>query len=141
LMEYLQSHQFEGVWLIDKLGGWLKEGLPFRGQRIIAYHKSWEYFCRDFGLEIVDYVEPKPGIPPTARHVKEVIDEIQTLGIRLLLVDNYYERNTPAEIEARTGVKAVFLPQMVGGEPGIHTVFDLYDSWVRKIRAALDSAR
>ncbi len=137
LMDYLRTQEADGAKLIDKLGGWLREGFAFRGEKVIVYHKSWEYFCRDFGLVIVDYVEPKPGIPPTAKHVKEVVDEIQALGIRLLLVDNYYERNTPREIEARTGVKALFLPHMVGGEPEIRTVFDLYDCWVRRIRDAL----
>ncbi|MGB6034492.1 MAG: zinc ABC transporter substrate-binding protein, partial [Bacteroidota bacterium] len=72
LVEFLETREYEGRKLIDILGGWLREGLPFRGKRVICYHKNWVYFARDFGLVIVDYVEPKPGIPPTAKHVKDI---------------------------------------------------------------------
>ncbi len=137
LIDFLSSQEIDGEKLIEKLGGWLKAALPFRGEKIISYHKNWEYFCRDFGLEIVDFVEPKPGIPPTAKHVKKVIDEIKQYNIRLMLVANYFEKHTPQKIEARTGVKAVFLPISVGGEPGVNTVFDLYDLWIRRINEAL----
>ncbi len=140
LMDFLNTQEIDGVKLIEKLGGWLHEGLPFRGEKIISYHKNWEYFCRDFGVEVVDFLEPKPGIPPTAKHVKEVIDEIERYGIRIMLVANHFEKNTPRKIEARTGIKAVFLPLSVEGEPGIHTVFDLYDYWVKKIREAVEAA-
>ena len=137
LFGFLNSEETDGQKLIAKLGGWLRAGLPFRGERIICYHKNWEYFCRDFGLRIVDFVEPKPGIPPTAKHVRKVIDEIEKYSIRLMLVANYFEKNTPRKIEARTGVKAVFLPLSVGGEPGVDTIFDLYDYWIGKINRAL----
>ena len=137
LIDFLKSQEMNGQKLIDKLGGWLKAALPFRGEKIISYHKNWEYFCRDFGLQIVDFVEPKPGIPPTAKHVKKVMDEIKQYNIRLMLVANYFEKHTPQKIEARTGVKAVFLPLSVGGAPGVNTVFDLYDYWIRKINEAL----
>lgn len=137
LMDFLNSEQIDGVRLIEKLGGWLRKGLVFRGEKIITYHKNWEYFCRDFGLQIVDYVEPKPGIPPTARHVKEVIDEIRRHGIRIMLVAAHFERETPRKIEERTGVKAVILPLSVEGGPGIHTIFDLYDYWVDEICKAI----
>ncbi|HFE52503.1 MAG TPA: zinc ABC transporter substrate-binding protein, partial [Bacteroidetes bacterium] len=110
LIDFLKSQEMNGQKLIDKLGGWLKAALPFRGEKIISYHKNWEYFCRDFGLQIVDFVEPKPGIPPTAKHVKKVMDEIKQYNIRLMLVANSFEKHTPQKIEARTGVKAVFLP-------------------------------
>jgi len=141
LIDFLKTQEIDGQKLIDKLGGWLKAGLPFRGEKIISYHKNWEYFCRDFGLQIVDFVEPKPGIPPTAKHVKKVIDEIKQYNIRLMLVANYFEKHTPKKIEARTGVKAVFLPISVGGEPGVNTVFDLYDLWIRRINEALGNTQ
>lgn len=137
LIEFLESEQFNGGTLLDELDGWLREAMPFRGMKIIAYHKNWEYFADIFGLQIIEFVEPKPGIPPTARHVKKVIDDIERHGIELMLVANYFEKNTPRRIEERTGVTAVFLPISVTGEPGIETLFDLYDYWIATIEDAL----
>jgi len=137
LMEFLETQKFEGEKLINKLGGWLKVALPFRGRKIIAYHRNWAYFCRDFGLEVIDYIEPKPGIPPSARHVKEVIDEIKRYRIELMLVALHFEKKTPRKIEARTGVKAVFLPLSVGGVPEVTNIFQLFDCWIEKIQEAV----
>jgi zinc/manganese transport system substrate-binding protein len=137
LLEYLETTEVEGRSLQDRLGGWLARAMPFRGTRVIAYHKNWNYFARDFGLQIIDYVEAKPGIPPSARHVKEVIDEIAQYDIRLMLVANYFEKNTPGKIEERTGVTALFLPLSVGGERGIETLFDLYSYWIDEMLRAV----
>lgn len=137
LLEHLASTEVEGRPLMDQLGGWLGRAMPFRGTRIIAYHKNWNYFARDFGLQIIDYVEAKPGIPPSARHVKEVVDEIAQYDIRLMLVANYFEKNTPLKIEERTGVKALFLPLSVGGQEGIEDLFQLYGHWVDEILRAV----
>jgi len=137
LLEYLETTEVEGRSLQDRLGGWLARAMPFRGTRVIAYHKNWNYFARDFGLQIIDYVEAKPGIPPSARHVKEVIDEIAQYDIRLMLVANYFEKNTPGKIEERTGVTALFLPLSVGGERGIETLFDLYNYWIDEMLRAV----
>ena len=137
LIEFLESEEIDGTRLIDMLGGWLKAALPFRGIRIIGYHKNWDYFAADFGMQIIDYVEPKPGIPPTAQHVKKIIDEIEQYDVRLMLVANYFEKNTPRRIEERTGVKALFLPISVTGEPGINTSFELYSYWIEKINEAI----
>ncbi len=136
LMAFLKSKDYQGGKLIDKLGGWLKEAMPFRGKKIVCYHKNWIYFARDFGLEIVDYIEPKPGIPPTAKHVKEVIEKIESQNIRVMLVANYFEKNSPKMIAQRTGIKAVFVPLDVGGEAGVDTYFDLIDYWISKLNEA-----
>lgn len=138
LIDFLEVDQYDGGPLIDLLDGYFKRALPLRGIRIIAYHKNWEYFARNFGMEIIEFVEPKPGIPPTARHVKKVIDDINDYDLKLMLVANYFEKNTPRKIESRTGIKAVFLPISVTGEPGIDTLFQLYDYWLDTILAALE---
>jgi len=138
LIDFLQNKEYGGEKLIHKLGGWLKAAMPFRGKRVIAYHKSWAYFCRDFGLEVVDHIEPKPGIPPSARHVKEVIDKIKSQQIKVMIVANYFEKKTPRKIEARTGIKAVFLPLSVGGVPEVKNTFDLFDYWIKQINRAFE---
>lgn len=136
LIDFLEAKEYGGEKLINKLGGWLKQAMPLRGRKIIGYHKNWVYFARDFGLEVVDYIEPKPGIPPTAKHVKEVIEKIVQQKIQVMIVANYFERNSPNMIAERTGIKAVFVPFDVGGEPGVNTYFDLIDYWIDNLNAA-----
>ncbi|HIE52465.1 MAG TPA: zinc ABC transporter substrate-binding protein [Armatimonadetes bacterium] len=136
LFPFLKGRQYRGKPLINYLGGWLKAALPLRGQKIIGYHKNWIYFADTFGLKIVEYIEPKPGIPPTPAHVERVIRTIRQQNVKVMLIANYFERSKPRLIEQRTGIKAVFVPLSVRGEPGVNTYFDLFDLWIRRLTAA-----
>jgi zinc/manganese transport system substrate-binding protein len=126
---------YEGGKLIDQLGGWLKKALPFRGKRIITYHKNWSYFTNTFGLNVVEYIEAKPGIPPSAKHVQNIIEMIKEQNIKLMIVATYFEKKTPQMIEAKTGIKALYLPLHVNGIPGIDDNFKLVDYWIDQINA------
>ena len=81
-------------------------------------------------------MEPKPGIPPTARHVAELVQRIEDEEIRVLLTANYFERRKPELIAARTGIVPVVVPMYVRGEPGVETYFDLVDLWLARLQAA-----
>jgi len=97
---------------------------PFKGTKIIQYHQSWDYFCSEFGLEIVGSLEPKPGIPPSASHLKEVVEAARREGVKLMLIEPYYP-NRPVEFVAReTGAKVLRLPFYVGGRKGVVTFLD-----------------
>jgi zinc/manganese transport system substrate-binding protein len=141
LIPFLEAGEQNGTRLIDLLGGWMKKALPLRGIRLITYHKNWGYLARDFGFQVVNYVEPKPGIPPSARHVRELTNQITNQDIRLLIVAGYFERNTPRSVADRTGVEVLFLPLSVTGEPGIDDMFQLYDYWIDQLTSALAAAR
>jgi ABC-type Zn uptake system ZnuABC Zn-binding protein ZnuA len=135
LVPFLAEHD-----LLDLLGGWLEEGMAFRGRRLICYHKNWIYFTSLFGLTVVDYVEPKPGIPPTARHVAGLIERIEKEDIGVLLAANYFERRKPELIAERTGIVPVVVPTSVEGEAGVVTYFDLIDMWVSRLLSAYETA-
>ena len=136
LFEFLEN-EYEGEKLLDKLGGWMKKALPFRGKEIIAYHKNWAYFARDFGLTIVGYIEVKPGIPPTPKHVEDTIQLIKDRGIDLMLVGSYFEKRKPTTIAQKTGIKALFLPIGVGGIPEATDNFKLMDYWIDQVNEAI----
>jgi len=136
LFTFLQN-EYQGEKLYDKLGGWLKKAEILRGLKVVAYHKNWIYFSETFGLQIVGYIEPKPGIPPSAKHVQNMIQIIHDQDIRLMLVASYFEKNSPRMIEDKTGVKAVYLPLFVGGLPGISDNFQLVDYWIDQLIANL----
>jgi zinc/manganese transport system substrate-binding protein len=139
LFDFLGSKQYQGASLITRLGGWLKQGEVFRGKQMVCYHKEWDYFSREFQVPCVDYIEPKPGIPPTPSHVQEVITEMKERHIPVLFAGNYYDRNQVEEVAARTGAKAVIVAGNVGGAPGINTYFDLINLWVSELARAFGS--
>ncbi len=122
--------------LREEIGGWLAEAMPFRGRKLVCYHKNWIYFTTLFGLETAGFVETKPGIPPTARHVAELVERIEQEKIGVLLAANYFERHKPELIAERTGIAAVVVPMSVAGEPGVDTYFDLVDLWIARLKAA-----
>jgi ABC-type Zn uptake system ZnuABC Zn-binding protein ZnuA len=140
LFDFLGSKQYQGAPLMTRLGGWLKQATPFRGKPVVCYHKEWDYFSEEFQVPCVDYIEPKPGIPPTPSHVQEVITEMKEQHIQVLLSTNYYDRSQVQEVAARTGARAVIVPGNVGGAPGVDTYFDLINVWVSELARAFQPA-
>jgi zinc/manganese transport system substrate-binding protein len=103
---------------------------------VACYHKEWDYFSRAFQVSCFDYVEPKPGIPPTPRHVQQIITAMRERHINVLLSTNYYDRNQVRAVAARAGGTAVIVPSNTGGAPGTETYFDLVTSWVAELARA-----
>lgn len=132
LFEFLES-DYEEQKLIDVLGGWLKKALPFRDKNIIAYHKNWVYFSDAFGLNIIGYIEPKPGIPPSAKHVQYMTNLIKEQDIKLMLVASYFERKFPQMIESKTGINALYLPLFTKSVEGVDDNFQLVDYWIDQV--------
>ena len=133
LIDFLEGQVYAGRPLLERLGGWLGRGLTFRGRKVVAYHKNWTYFADLFGLTIVDYVEPKPGIPPSARHVKELIDEIRDQEIEVLIAASYFDPRQPELIAERSGCSALILPV---GPDTEQSYADLVDLWVGRLAGA-----
>lgn len=134
LFTFLEK-DYQGEKLSNKLGGWLKKAEPFRGKKVIAYHKNWAYFTETFGLDVVGYIEPKPGIPPSAKHVQHMIQTIEDQQIKLMLVASYFEKNSPQSIADKTGIEALFLPLYVKAIPEITDNFKLVDYWIDQVNS------
>lgn len=106
---------------------WDARMAPYKGTKIVTYHRSFPNFADRFGLDIVGYVEPRPGIPPSPSHTLDLINEMKRLQVKLILVEPYFDLKTPNSIGRETGAKVlVFLPS-VGGEKEVKTYFDLFD--------------
>jgi len=131
--------EYQGAKLIDRLGGWQKKAMPFRGSKVIAYHKNWTYFARDFGLDVVGFIEPKPGIPPTPKHVQYCVNLIEEHEVDVMLVASYFEKRKPTTIAQKTGIRALFLPLSVYAIPEVTDNFALVDYWIDSINNAVSS--
>ncbi|HEU4569586.1 MAG TPA: metal ABC transporter substrate-binding protein [Gemmatimonadales bacterium] len=139
LMAFLQT-RFQGRPLLDRLGGWLKAGMAFRGQDMVCYHKEWAYFSDRFGVNCVEYIEAKPGIPPTPRHVQDVIALMKDRHIPVLFASNYFDHAQIRDVAARTGAHAVIVPENTNGAPGVDTYFQLMDTWVAELARGFQGA-
>jgi ABC-type Zn uptake system ZnuABC Zn-binding protein ZnuA len=133
---FAREQSYQGRPLTDYLGGWLERAAAFRGERMVCYHKNWAYFSQRFQVECAEYIERRPGIPPSPGHVRKVISFIQDEGIRVLLAVNYYSAEQVRRIADRTGAVAVRVPEHVDGGPGAGDYFELVDLWVEELARA-----
>ncbi|UCH35460.1 MAG: zinc ABC transporter substrate-binding protein [Armatimonadota bacterium] len=140
LIPFLRSQKFKGKPLIDYLGGWHGRMLPLRGKEVVTYHKNWVYFLDLFGLKEAGTVEPKPGIPPSARHVAELVQLMRDQNIRILLAANYFDEGEVRGVASRVNAQAVIVPLYVGGAPQAKDYFSLVDYWVDSLLSAARKA-
>jgi len=136
LIDFIKEKEYKGKKMINYLGGWMKESLPFREQKIVAYHKNWVYFQTLFGLDIVGYVEPKPGIPPSPKHVEGLVQEMRKNRVKVLFAANYFDENKVKTICNKVDAEPVIVPMFVNGAPGTENVFKLIDVWINKLNEA-----
>jgi zinc/manganese transport system substrate-binding protein len=120
---------------------WEAKMAPYRGRTVITYHRSWPSFCDHFGLVVVDYVEPKPGIPPTPSHTLEVINTMRRQNIKLILVEPYFDLGTPNSIADKTGGQVVVLLPSVGGVAAVKDYFQLFDYDIDLLVTAFSKAK
>jgi ABC-type Zn uptake system ZnuABC Zn-binding protein ZnuA len=115
---------------------WAASARALDGLRIVTYHNTWPYFSRAFGVDVVEFVEPLPGIEPTPSHTAQVIDLMKGQNIRVIGVEPYFSRRTPDTIARATGAEIVDLPTSVGGAPGADDYFSLFDVLIERLSAA-----
>jgi len=123
--------------LDQKLSEWQKAMKPFRGTKIVTYHKTFPYFAQRFDLNVVGELEPKPGIPPSPTHLNTLIPMMKNEGVKLILTEQFRERKIPEFVAAQTGAKVVIVPIMVGGQKEIQDYLALFDYTINQIVSAL----
>ena len=117
---------------------WRAALAPFRGAKIVTYHNSWPNFLRRYGLNAINYVEPKPGVPPSPSHTFELINQMKNEKVKAILMEPYFDHKTPDSIAGRTGAKLVVLYPSVGGaKTGTDDYFQLFDTNIANLVKAL----
>jgi len=120
---------------------WDAQMAPFKGRKVVTYHRSFPNFAKRFGLNIVDYVEPKPGIPPTPSHTLELINRMKQENIKLILVEPYFDMKTPNSVAQAVGGTAIVLLPSVGGEKQVQTYFQLFDYDINLLTMAFGKSK
>ncbi|HXH07776.1 MAG TPA: metal ABC transporter substrate-binding protein [Vicinamibacterales bacterium] len=106
---------------------WDRLMAPFRGTKVVTYHRSWPNFAERFGLDVVGYVEPRPGIPPSPAHILTLVQEMRRLGVKIIIVEPYFDLRTPNAVARDTGATVLVLPPSVGGVDAARDYLSLFD--------------
>ena len=94
---------------------WDTRMAPHRGTQIVTYHRSWSNFAERFGLDVVGFVEPKPGIPPSPAHTLALTQDMKRRAVPLIVVEPYFDLRTPNALARATGARVLVLTPSVGG--------------------------
>ena len=106
---------------------WESTMAPYKGTKVVTYHRSFPNFAERFGLDVIGYVEPRPGIPPSPQHTLDLINEMKRQNVKLVLVEPYFDLKTPQSIGRATGAEVLVMPPSVGGVKEITDYFKLFD--------------
>ena len=133
----LSSPGASGKPLVEQLGGWIGKMRPIAGTKIVTYHRDFSYFVDRFGLVVADSIEPKPGIPPSPRHIEELTARLKSGDVRVIVGRPYVETRSAEALTERTGVPHLVLPLEVGGAPEASGFFQLFDYVTSSLLAAI----
>src|SRR5689334_20206040 len=106
---------------------WLADMAPYKGLKVVTYHRSFPNFAERFGLDIIGYVEPRPGIPPSPQHTLDLINEMKRQNVKIVMVEPYFDLKTPNSIGSATGAQVLVMPPSVGGTKEVTDYFKLFD--------------
>lgn len=137
---FAQRLQSFKVRINDANKRWTAALAPYKGAKIVTYHRSWPNFTTRYGLNVVGYVEPKPGVPASPSHVLELINLIKSERVKVIVMEPYFDRKTPDSVAARSGAKVVVMYPSVGGAPGLDDYIKLFDRNIAELVKALRSS-
>jgi zinc/manganese transport system substrate-binding protein len=120
-----------------KLKYWNDQMAGFKGTKVIAYHNEWCYFENRFGLHIVDFLEPKAGIPPTPAQLVKIIKEVNENKIKVIITSPYFTTSSSDIVSKQTGAKTLVLATSVGAFDSIKNYFDLFDYNIKLLTESL----
>ncbi|MBI4564209.1 MAG: zinc ABC transporter substrate-binding protein [Planctomycetes bacterium] len=119
------------------LGGWLKALAPYHGAKIVTDHNLWTYFAARFGLTVMGSMEPRPGIPPTTRHLGELVERMKAQGAKAILAAPYYDPRHANFLAKQTGVKIATMAHQPGSRKGTDDYLSMIDYDVKQVASAL----
>lgn len=125
--------------LDEKIKEWQTRAETLKGKQVIFFHNSWPYFNRRFGIEAANFIEPKPGIPPSPSHTARLIQQVKEQGIKVIAKEPFFDDRVPKMISRQTGAKLVVLPTSVGGVPEVKDYIGLFDYIIETLSKAFEN--
>jgi len=123
--------------LESAIAGWQQRLAPLAGVEVVSFHNSWPYFARRFNIEVVDFLEPKPGVPPTPTHIAALQTRLKGGSVRAILMESYFDDRVPDLLSRATGVPVVKVPVLCGAAPGTDDPIALFETITAALAAAV----
>jgi zinc/manganese transport system substrate-binding protein len=123
--------------LSDAEKRWAATMAPYKGLKVVTYHRSFPNFTDRYALDVIGYVEPRPGIPPSPSHTLELMQEMKRQNVKIILVEPYFDLKTPNAIARETGARVVVMAPSVGGTKEVTDYFRLFDYDITTLVAAI----
>lgn len=119
-----------------KVKDWEKRMEPYKGTKIVTFHRSWTYLTDWLGLDTVGYVEPKPGITPDPSYLASLVATMRAEGVKLVLCESYYNPKVSSLVAEKAGAVLLNLPANVGGSKAAKD----YESMIEEIISQLETS-
>jgi ABC-type Zn uptake system ZnuABC Zn-binding protein ZnuA len=132
LATFLQSQGDEAL-----LGGWVKRMAPYLEAKVVGDHNMWPYFAARFGLAIIGYMEPRPGIAPTTRHLSGLVGRMKDLKVSAILAVVYFDARHARFLSQKTEAKVLELAHQCGARPGTDDYLSMMEYNVKKFETTL----
>ena len=120
-----------------RLAEWKKRMAPFKGRKVVTFHRTWSYFLREFGIQYIGTLEPVPGIQPSPAHMIQLSQLMKSENANLILQANYYRNRFAKMLADKTGAQVLILPPGVGGVPEAKDTIGLFEYLVNQVSKAL----
>jgi zinc/manganese transport system substrate-binding protein len=129
---YKANYKAFAARLNEKQKEW--NAVPFKGRKYVAYHKYFEYLAAEYGFQFIGYLEPKPGIPPSAGHIEALIETMKKEKPTAILVTPVSGLQEAESLSAKTGVKVLVLPHDVGSMDGTGDLISFWDKIITSLK-------
>ena len=124
---------FEGSWK-QAMSQWKNQARDLKGKQVVVYHKSWTYLLNWLGMDTVASLEPKPGIPPTASHLKKVLNDIKGKNVTGILVAPFENDKAAKWLSEKSNIPIIHLPFTVGGNAQAKGLDSLFDETIKQLQ-------
>jgi len=131
-----RGSNFDTRWA-QAIARWESKAAPLKGVSVVVMHRDQVYLCHWLGLREVAAIEPKPGVPPSAGYLGQLVSTLSTSPPRLILLNSYNDPKAANWLSERVHVPVVTLPFSVGGTPEAKDLFGLFDDTINRLRAVI----
>ena len=116
---------------------WAADLASLKGKPVVAWHTSWRYFAQYTGLDIVGFMEPKPGVPPSPSHLAALVATMKQKGAKAIIMEPFYDRKTADKIARETGARVLVVPPSVGGTKALTDYFAVMKNAISMVAGAV----
>jgi len=122
----------------ESITRWEADAQSLKGKAVITHHKSWSYLIGWLGLELVDTLEAKPGIPPSSSHLRALLKKVKNSQVSAIIRTPYDPDDASDWLANKTSIPPLVLPYTVGGGEGADDLFALYEQTLKDLHEAID---